>query len=309
VSAPEKQVRSSPRDYIGALVSGLPDKRRRSRLLVMLQAHIDDSGWDGKSPVFVLAGYVSTAERWQAFSDEWQAVLDLEKPRAIPGAFKMSQACLLNNYKSPFYRWTEKERDHLLIELVKVIKRHAMHGIVSVIPIEPYKRLLTGRFNPAALDRPYFLSFFGVLTNLLMLTHTLKLDDKIEIIFDDFENESKAMLMEEYERCIAVAPPDVRKLSAGYPIFKKDEDVKPLQAADFLAWHARRYYFDLYAGKDPTKERWNVFFANLFEPDHDILEIYAEDKIREVLEVLNRSVKTKEISMTLPDLSTFQYRS
>jgi hypothetical protein len=41
----------------------------------MLQAYIDDSGNDGKSPVFVLAGYVSTTEKWETFSDEWDAVL------------------------------------------------------------------------------------------------------------------------------------------------------------------------------------------------------------------------------------------
>ena len=42
----------------------------------MLQACIDDSGWDGTSPVFVLAGYVAKAEAWDAFADEWRALLD-----------------------------------------------------------------------------------------------------------------------------------------------------------------------------------------------------------------------------------------
>lgn len=30
-----------------------------------------------------------------------------------------------------------------------------------------------------------------------------------------------------------------------------------------IAWHARRYYYDFYNGKEPAEEPSNVFFANL----------------------------------------------
>jgi hypothetical protein len=86
-----KQARYQPRDHLGALVSGSPDKKRRNRLLLMLQAHIDDSGWDGVSPVFVLAGYVAKKEQWDSFSDQWRATLDLD-PLLRP-SFKMKR-CL-----------------------------------------------------------------------------------------------------------------------------------------------------------------------------------------------------------------------
>ncbi|WP_298261141.1 DUF3800 domain-containing protein [Bradyrhizobium sp.] len=275
--------------------------------LIMLQAHIDDSGWDGKSPVFVLAGYVSTTERWQTFSEEWQHVLSQEKPRAL-ATFKMKHAVQLKNRKSPFYGWSEKDRDNRLVELTKVIKRNVMHGFISVVPIEPYQRIMTGKFNLEALDRPYFLSFFGVMTALLHLTKHLYASDKIEFIFDTQDNESRCVLMKEYERFISLAPNGMKELASGFPRFQKDEDTLPLQAADMIAWHARRYYYDQYAGKDPTKEPSNVFFANLFEPEHDIFDGWTEEKIQQAAIELRKSswngTMRNGIAMTLPDPSS-----
>jgi hypothetical protein len=193
-----------------------------------------------------------------------------------------------------------------LVALTKVINAHVEHGIVSVIPIEPYQRILRGKFNPEALDRPYFLSFFGVMTQLLVITSRLKLDDRIDFIFDTQENESRALLHSEYDRFIGLAPPDVRALSGGPPSFRKDEEVLPLQAADMIAWLARRYYYDLYSGKDPTKEPSNVFFANLFKPEHDVFDAWTEDRIQEVADTLLQSswYKKRGIVMTLPDPSS-----
>jgi hypothetical protein len=113
---------------------------------------------------------------WEAFSQDWQAVLDLESPSKLT-CLKMAQA-----YRRPekqFYQWTEKQRDDRLIEFVKTINRHVAHGVVSVIPIEPYQRLFKGKFKPMALDRPYFLSFFGMLIRLLRIAQGKK-EDRID---------------------------------------------------------------------------------------------------------------------------------
>src|SRR5262249_39879107 len=110
----------------------------------MLQAFIDDSGWDGASPVFVLAGYVAQAHQWKEFGAEWQAVLDLEEPRKLQ-FLKMNEAHRLGDSSSQFYGWSKTERDERLKKFIKAISRHALHGIISVVPIEPYVRLFTGQ--------------------------------------------------------------------------------------------------------------------------------------------------------------------
>src|SRR5450830_1266831 len=105
-----QQSRYRPRDYVRALESGLAEPQRSRRPLLMLQSFIDDSGWDGQSPVFVLAGYVAQEKQWEDFSDAWQVILDLKQPKEIK-YLKMSQAYQLRHRHSQFYGWSEAERD------------------------------------------------------------------------------------------------------------------------------------------------------------------------------------------------------
>jgi hypothetical protein len=79
------------REQILALVSGLPEPKCVNRILMTLQAFIDDSKTgDLTKPgsVFVLAGYISSVSDWLIFTDEWQAILD---GPPILDKFKMSQ--------------------------------------------------------------------------------------------------------------------------------------------------------------------------------------------------------------------------
>jgi hypothetical protein len=272
----------------------------------MFQAFIDDSGWDGKSPVFVLAGYVASEKQWESFASDWQAVLDLQQPKKLL-SFKMNEARQFRHTHSQFYGFSEAERDERLIKLVKVINKHTEHGIISVIPLEPYARFFRGKFNPSALDRPYFLSFFGVMTRLIALAKQRNVDDGIEFIFDTQGGESRALLEAEYARFISVAPPGLKELAPPIPKFGDDRIFTPLQAADMIAWHARRYYYDLAMGKDPQTDTSHVFLANLFLPQHDILELWTEETIRGAAEVIGRRAlgfDRAPIAMTIPDPSS-----
>jgi hypothetical protein len=279
----------------------------------MLQAHIDNSGWDGKSPVFVMAGYVAPEAHWESFADDWQMVLDLEKPRPLR-VLKMNQAYRLGYPDSQFFGWTENERDDRLIEFVKVINKHAMHGIVSVIPIEPYVKLFKGKFKPDALDRPYFLSFFGVLAELLKLTRDLKLDDRIDFFFDIEGGESKSLIDDQFDLCMSMAPDDIKNLVGGPPNFRKDEDLRPLQAADMYAWLVRKFYVDQFSGRDPQQDPSHKFLANLFFPEHDLLDIWTKGRLRKAHDAMaanlnklywqaGKTLPIRPIRMTLPDPS------
>jgi hypothetical protein len=254
----------------------------------MLQAYIDDSGNDGRSPVFILAGYVSFAEKWKAFNEDWGKLLTPENGYPI-NALKMTDVFRNRKRNSRYFGWEDNERDERLKAFTTTIKHHALHGIVSVVPIESYSRLLKGRFTTLPLDRPYFLSFFGIMAQLFNLNRHLKLDEKIQFIFDTQDSENISILKAEYERFISVAPPVIQPMSAGYPTFERDEDALPLQAADMLAWHVRRYYYDLHTGKQPENEPSNVYLANLLVPEHDIIDVWDEARLSEVAEVLYKS--------------------
>jgi hypothetical protein len=82
--------------HVWAIVSGLADEQRRKRLLLVLQAFIDDSG-NGQPPVLVLAGFVARAESWATFADKWRAAL------GGLAYFKMKECASLSG---EFTNWT-----------------------------------------------------------------------------------------------------------------------------------------------------------------------------------------------------------
>jgi hypothetical protein len=270
--------------------------------MVMLQAFIDDSGWDGNSPVFILAGFVAKEKQWEEFSEAWQIVLDLEEPRKLE-YLKMRESYLLDNHNSQFYGWTEKQRDDRLEKFVRVINRHVEHAIISGVPIEPYRTLFRGKFNPEALDRPYFLSFFSIMTYLLKVAKEVH-DDRIDFIFDTLGGESKALLVREYERFKSLGPAELQKLAPEIPKFEREQDFKPLQAADMIAWLARRHFFDMARGRDAASEPSNIFLANLFRPEHDMFDVWDDKRLREAAETVGRSSWAKSppgVIMSFPD--------
>ena len=73
----------------------------------------DDSGTGGgREPVFVFAGYLAPAPRWEAFAVEWQGMLD----RYHLSVFKMAEA---ND------RWLKRGELEPLMFFYRVIERHA----------------------------------------------------------------------------------------------------------------------------------------------------------------------------------------
>jgi len=250
----------------------------------MLSAYIDDSGWDGKSPVFVLAGYLSSTEKWSAFSDEWRAVRDLQEPRPLP-YLKMADAYQLKKRTSVFYGWTEDERDARLKKFCPVINRHVEHGIAIVVPIEAHRKYFRGLFAPEALDRPYFLSFFSLASLIAAVVRKVGYGEKVELIYDTQENESKSFFMEQFEKFMQAAPPSAAGLF-NIPKWEDDKDVLPLQAADMLAWHIRRYFYDYMGGRDPANGDSHACLANIVKPRHDIVYVWDEEKLMQAADTM-----------------------
>src|SRR5260370_35664012 len=93
----------------------------RKLIILQPQAYVDDSVGSAGSKALVLAGFVSSAAGWAAFSEEWQAALDLEPKLDY---FKMNEANLLIQQFSPDRGWTEVKRDDRLVALIRIIKKY-----------------------------------------------------------------------------------------------------------------------------------------------------------------------------------------
>jgi hypothetical protein len=218
-------------ERIWALVSGFPGEKRRGRWLLMFQAYIDDSN-KGDKKLFVLAGYLATVERWAAFSDEWQRLLDMKSPhyRRLE-YFKMQemQSQADRERCSWFYRVIE---NHAQVALSFVVNPKVLLSAVreydwpQQVPLHRY-------------ENPYNYAYTSLVGGIVRSQKKFGINTPIDFIFDD--TAEKARAIHGWERVKSGAPAKLRRLVGDPPSFKDDKQVLPLQAADLYAWWVREW--------------------------------------------------------------------
>jgi hypothetical protein len=201
-----------------------------------LQGYFDDSGSSRREPVFVLAGFVSTVEKWQAFSDDWKAKLD-ESPSL--DYFKMSEAAALSG---EFGRgWNPALRDQRVFELAEIIARHALVRVDSWCYREPFDDIVRGIVSLPEFQDPYALLFYQLI--FAVITYRLENDGvTCDLIFDEQGKVLPSRMAHYWEFAKSYAPnPDRMPIleTQSAPIFKSDRRYLPLQAADLYAWFVR----------------------------------------------------------------------
>lgn len=221
-------------EQIRALVSGYGPSERGRHLMAILQAFVDDSGnSDGNgNPVFVLAGYISSADKWTAFSDEWEAECDQAPPIR---KFKMAQA---NAFRGDFDGWTREDRDERLLKLAAVVQRHTVLRIQTSMAWEDYNDILRGNM-PGVAESPYIWLMWRLIVDLADWQEARGLNQKVDFIFDD-QGSIGTQAVALFESLRAVLPPE-HTARMGDVMHRHDDKVLPLKAADMWAWHIRRY--------------------------------------------------------------------
>lgn len=241
---------------VWALVSGLPSGQREKRPLLMLQAFIDDSGTDGRSPVFVLAGFISTVERWAAFTDEWTESLRW----AGIEYFKMNEAATLTGQ---FLHWSEANRDEKVVRFHRIIEEHVIHAVSLRLILSDLEYVI-GHRPEAFLKNPYYWSFWEIMTQMRRNAHKFGLNKEIDFVFDQQLIE-KGKLADAWD---AVTAQSRGNLQTDFPGFRSSKAVKPLQAADMIAWWIRREVEKDQFGIDgltpPWQSKVNIPLVNIF---------------------------------------------
>ena len=217
-------------------VPPVPEARRRKRILVAIQAYVDDSGGKGQGKVFVFSALVATAEEWAAFTKEWNARL---KQSPSIRYFKMAEAA---NRNGQFRGFSEAERDTKLRELCQVLNRPSITEISCTLVLEDFFRAWAYRLGRPATE-PYFFPFY-VINEALgyeMLGRGLK--DPCEAFFDEhviFGPRAKAW----YPIIRAAQERLLQRVMPVEPMFRSDKDILPLQGADLTAWVQRNLHED-----------------------------------------------------------------
>jgi hypothetical protein len=239
---------------------------------VALQAHIDGSGNPEHSPALILSGFIASADEWMKFSDAWDQAL---KMPPVLGYFKMNEAVRL---KGQFAGWTEERRDERLRLLYSIIEDHVAAAVLCIMPFKAFYDALT--IFPRKLKlRPYHLAFVGLMAMVRDFQVKMGLTEKIDFIFDE-ESTEKTFLLREWPRIIEGTPEPTKHLVGRTPIFRDDEDVLPLQAADMIAWWGRNAWEAKFHGgvewQRPWQERRQIPNLNIFYNDRNLRDFCAQ---------------------------------
>jgi hypothetical protein len=193
------------------------------------KAHIDGSG-SGAPDLPVLAGYIAPAEAWVNFSKEWQGRLE----EAHLQRFKMNEMTSHMEIAAWFYRLIEESK-------ITAALSCAIHTgeLVEAIREFPFPTEIK---NVEVLENPYFFAFKAITDILAQKQQALGIDEPVDFIFDDQSEKTK--LAGIWDLIKLSSAPEYRKNMGDEPIFRNDEKVMPLQAADLYAWWIRKWYFE-----------------------------------------------------------------
>jgi hypothetical protein len=228
-------------DRVWAQIAGIaPSTQPWERWFVALQAYIDDSYTQGG--VFVLAGYIATAEAWAEFSKEWDELLPLAKLGPNDRRrFKMQEMIApawIQNVPA-FYRVIE---NHVALAVSIKIEIDDITRAMDRVWIEG-QPIVWGKWaNPT----------FLVVDMLMQGLHTARIkkskelgnllppDVPIDFYFD--ESTSQRDILEAWQGFLDIYHIVDRETYGATPRFENDEKFLPLQAADFWAWWTRKAY-------------------------------------------------------------------
>src|SRR6266481_2392257 len=183
-----------------------------------LQAYIDDSG-RGHGSVFVLAGFVSTTDRWAAFTDKWKAVLGQPLPEERSRRLSYFKTHEAMTFQEQFEGWNEVERDLCISRLVAVILEHATFRISVSIPMKHYNAEVKGKIA-RGLDTPYWLAFNWIIIEMLRYQEEHNESEPVDFIFDDQRGRERKEVEKGFTVFRQLCPSSARHLLGRDPIFR-----------------------------------------------------------------------------------------
>jgi hypothetical protein len=164
-----------PAAHIWALVSGLAGEYRLNRLLLMLQAYIDESEGDG---IYVMAGYISTAKQGCGFSEEWDQFLGMQPKIKY---FKFSEAM---NQNGEFLHWREQVCLEKMAFLYRVIGDHVLASVSVAVRRNDYNKWFGDKKLPRGMRSPYYCLLYSLVSGLISHRVELQLHGAIDFTFD-----------------------------------------------------------------------------------------------------------------------------
>jgi hypothetical protein len=203
----------------------------------MIQAFIDDSKSEGSPPLFVLGGYVATAETWAAFSTDWQAELDasprLEYVKYIEAMGKRPT--------KQFYGQSREDARARIAKFRAIIEKYDLKAFAIGFRVDHLTETHAGL--PKKWLNPYYSAVASLMPELARSLGNFGLpQERLDLVFDEQVME-KTQIFDAWQALRGATgkfdPPDILShILTNSPRWDNDKDVLPLQAADMQAtWY------------------------------------------------------------------------
>lgn len=227
-------------------LAGLPEQQRRARLIVIVQAYIDDSGTKNDGPLMVLASMIGSAETWAHVSTAWERELNFRSGGRI-AYFKEDEAVHLSG---EFSHWRPEVRDAKVKRLARIVNRSDVFGAWYGLDLDAHRSAAQFAGKPMrdakrhGGNQPYLLLLPTVLmAAALVAREKFPNAKRLELIIDEqnvFAQEMHAFYPGIRDTLGKALGGDVFDLMPSQLMFRDDKEFLPLQAADLMAGHIRR---------------------------------------------------------------------
>ncbi|MFN0104935.1 MAG: DUF3800 domain-containing protein [Bryobacteraceae bacterium] len=197
-------------------------------MALLSAAYFDASGTNAGS-VMAMAGLVAPVYKWLRFEGHWESVL---REHGVDGPFHMTD--FVASERS-FVGWKgqSERRKRLIEDLVDVVKRNVNKVFVSIMENDSW-RSVEQKFHLRAVHAcPYSFLGFVTVVQIEKWRKAKRSRGPVDYIFEDGDD-GKGHLDEICRGTLKVDP-----------VFKSKATAIPCQAADLIAWKARRAALDV----------------------------------------------------------------
>ncbi|OYT92741.1 MAG: hypothetical protein CFE43_06640 [Burkholderiales bacterium PBB3] len=202
-----------------------------------LVAYFDESG---SGDCFVMAGYISTPEKWAQLSRRWVELLS------------MSHGTLRDEVHMTEMHYNETALEHASF-FYREIENNVLATFSCLINVKDlkasYEKFRWPSFikNPELLSNPYHHGFRNVLFSMIHYKSKIGITEPVTSVFDTMLGTRK--LLTEFEHLMQSEPQLAKELGDGIS-FGDSKSVPPLQAADLFSYWVREWHEK---GKDFAK--------------------------------------------------------
>ncbi len=240
------------------------------RLVVILEAYLDESGTDQGSNVVSVGALLATQDEWEAFSRVWRMAL------AEWGIREFKMADFVNGARE-FKGWSKLDKRKRFSRVVEMIKTHDATAFGVILPTKPYFSLAK-EGSPRTLKDAYQVAAFVCLTKVVSYLAQQPREVEIAYLLDggapghgELDSVLHRIQLDPHERAVY--------RMASYT-FASSEKFCPIQAADVLA-HELNEHWERSHAHAPVMALERDYFKELSTIPHAPWEVVSLRNLRQ----------------------------